>query len=307
MGYVYKITNTVNDKSYIGISIYEPEAGRINDHLSGRGNRVIANAVKKYGKDAFTYEILEENIFDEFLPDLEVAYIAKHNTIVPHGYNLTSGGEIAKIISAETRRKISEANKGKSKGEKNPFFGKVHSKETRKKISASRKGKLKGEKNPNFGKTFSEERRRKISEAKKNPSAETRRKMSEAKKGKPLSEEHRRKLSEVRKGKKHSMESRSKMSEVKKGEKHNFYGKKHSKESRRKMSEAQKGRKHSEKTKRKMSEAQKHPDYEQAYSYFLSLSPEISLREKRRLMYSKFANVHGGTIRKWVQKWTSTT
>ena len=103
MGYVYKITNTVNGKAYIGISVNEPTQGRIKEHLSGRGNRIIARAIEKYGKDAFTYEILEENVFDEFLPDLEVAYIANFNTVVPNGYNLTSGGEVAKTLSDETR------------------------------------------------------------------------------------------------------------------------------------------------------------------------------------------------------------
>ena len=81
MGYVYKITNTVNNKSYIGISIHEPTQGRIKEHLAGRGNRYLANAIKKYGKDAFTYDILEANVFPELLPDLEVAYIANFNTV----------------------------------------------------------------------------------------------------------------------------------------------------------------------------------------------------------------------------------
>ena len=203
MGYVYKITNTVNNKSYIGISVHEPTQGRIKKHLSGRGNRVIANAVKKYGKDAFTYEVLEANVFDEFLPDLEVAYIANFNTVAPHGYNLTHGGD-HKIPCEETLRRMSEAKKGKR--------GNPHSAETRMKLSKLKKGKghseatrmklsklNKGEKNPNFGKPRPVETRRKISEsnrgqkrsevtrqriseAKKNISAQTRRKISEAKK-----------------------------------------------------------------------------------------------------------------------------
>ena len=44
------------------------------------GSRLLASAIKKYGKDAFTYEILEENVFPEFLPELEVFYISKFNT-----------------------------------------------------------------------------------------------------------------------------------------------------------------------------------------------------------------------------------
>ena len=204
MGYVYKITNTVNSKAYIGISIHEPEKRRIRQHLSGHGNRIIANAVKKYGKDAFTYEILEENVFDEFLPDLEVVYIAKFNTVRPHGYNLTSGGEVAKRLSAETIRKMSEIHKGKTL-----------SADHRLKISKAKSG----EKHYNFGKTLSKKTRQKISEAKRQP---------------------------------------------------------------------------------------RHPDYYLAHSYFFSLSPELSLREKRRLMYSKFPNIGKDTIRKWVRKWVST-
>ena len=213
MGYVYKITNTVNNKSYIGISVHEPDKVRIKAHLSGHGNRVIANAVKKYGKDAFTYEVLEANVFDEFLPDLEVFYISHLNTVAPNGYNLTYGGSHT-IPSEETLRKMSEAHKGKK-----------HSEETLRKMSEARKG----EKHHNFGKKHSEETRRKISEAKKDKkhSAETRRKMSEARKGeknpnfgkrgKKHSAETRRKISEANRGRKFSVKTRHKISEAKKG------------------------------------------------------------------------------------------
>ncbi|MXZ79838.1 MAG: hypothetical protein F4Z15_00355, partial [Gammaproteobacteria bacterium] len=233
MGYVYKITNTINGKAYIGISIHEPEKGRIKDHLSGKGNRIIARAVKKYGKEAFTYEILEANVFDEFLPELEVAYIAKFNTVAPHGYNLTYGGDHA-IPSAASCSKMSEARKGRR-----------FSKEHRRKISEAHKGKKR--------KPFSVEHRHKLSEANKGKtrSVETRRKMSEAQKGRKISVEHRRKMSEALKGrvptflgKSHSTETRRKMSEALKGENHPNFGRTHSTETRRKMSEALKGENH---------------------------------------------------------------
>lgn len=181
MGYVYKITNTINGKAYIGISIHEPEKDRIRDHLSGHGNRIIAHAVKKYGKDAFTYDILEANVFDEFLPDLEVAYIANFNTVAPHGYNLNSGGNHA-IPSEETRQKLS--------GERHHFFGKQHLKETRAKISKTLKGRA-----------LPEETKRKISETLKGRARpeKTKRKISRSKKGKPLPEETKRKISETMK------------------------------------------------------------------------------------------------------------
>ena len=278
MGYVYKITNTVNNKAYIGISVNEPTQGRIRQHLSGRGNRVLANAVKKYGRDAFTYEILEANVFDEFLPDLEVAYIANHNTVSPNGYNLNSGGD-HRIPSEDARRKMSEAHKGKKR--------KPLSAETRRKISEANKGKSR-----NFGRTRSEETRRKISEAKKgkkNPffgkkhSAEHRRKISEANKGKPRSAEHCRKISEAKKGKPHSAETRRKLSEAHKG-------KKLPPETRRKIGEAHKGK-------------IKHPDYVHVHAFYLELPRGMLLKEKRKLLYAKFPNVHPKTVRRWMNKW----
>ena len=99
-----------------------------------------------------------------------------------------------KQLSDETRKKISEAEKG----DNHPFFGKHHSDETKKKISESNKGK------PGFwkGKHRSDETCRKISNANKGKfhSDETRRKMSEsAKHRSPISEETRKKMSEAKK------------------------------------------------------------------------------------------------------------
>ena len=329
MGYVYKITNTVNGKSYIGISINTPEKGRIKDHISGRGNQIIAKAVRKYGKDAFTYQILEANVFDEFLPDLEVMYIANYNTVVPHGYNLTYGGEGGGIPSEETRRKLAKASRGRKlpprseayrrklsearKGEKNPFYGKKHSKNTRRKISEAQKGA----KNHQFGKSHSKETRRKISETLKGErgpqfgkphSVETRRKISESLKGKLLSDDHRHKISESLKGtccflgKKHSVETRRKISEAQKGAKNHQFGKTRSAEHRRKLSESLKGKKHSEEHRLK----RMHPDYIPARDYFFSLSPNMPLQEKRKLLYTHFPSVTKKTIRNWLNKWLST-
>ena len=118
----------------------------------------------------------------------------------------------------ETKRKISEANKGNQYAKGNKL-----SKETRRKMSEAKKG----EKNNRFGKKHT---------------AETKRKISEAKKGVPKSKEHRRKMSEAKKGDNH----------------HRYWvGKKFSEEHRQSQGEAHKGKIISEETKRKLSEAQK--------------------------------------------------
>jgi hypothetical protein len=104
--------------------------------------------------------------------------------------NLTNGGDGTSgvVKSEKTRKKLSEANKGKN----NPNYGKSLSEETKRKMSEANKGKN----NPNYGKSLSEE---------------TKRKMSEAQKGKTHSEEHKRKNSEVHKGKTHSEETKKKI------------------------------------------------------------------------------------------------
>ena len=277
MGYVYKITNTVNGKAYIGISIHEPEKRRIKAHLSGHGNRIIARAVKKYGKDAFTHEILEANVFDEFLPDLEVAYIANHNTVAPHGYNLNSGGDHA-IPSEDTRRKMSESLKGKTMSAdarrklSEANMGKSHTESTRRKMSEARKG----EKNNFYGKRHSEKARRKMSEAAKGRTSPNR--------GKILSMEQRREISERQKGIKRPP---------------------FSSEHRQKLSKAAKGKRLSSEHRRKLSEAKLSPEYASAHDFFLSLPADMPLKAKRKLLYTKFPNVHKGAIQRWVRKWTN--
>ena len=169
MGSIYKITNTVNGKAYIGQTIHDAEKTRIRDHFrsKGKGSQLIKDDIEKYGQDAFTYEILHDGIIPEFLDTLEKEVIAKFNTLTPHGYNLTEGGG-GGSRSEETRRKMSEAKKGKP----SPNKGKPHSEEHRRKISEAMKGK-----------TLSEETRRKISENNSTKRPEVRRKLSEAHKG----------------------------------------------------------------------------------------------------------------------------
>ncbi|GAI41407.1 unnamed protein product, partial [marine sediment metagenome] len=128
-------------------------------------------------------------------------------------------------LSAETKRKLSEANKGYRHSEeakrKISEAGKrrLCSKETREKISNANRGK-----SPWItGKRHSEKTKRKISESNrgklgpnkgKQLSTETRRKLSKINRGKHHSEETKRKLSELNKGKHHSLEVRKKMSEA---------------------------------------------------------------------------------------------
>lgn len=89
-GYIYKITNKVNGKSYIGQTRYTIEF-RWRQHLHKKDNTYFHNAIRKYGADNFIVEKLEECDIED-LNEKEIYYIAKYNTFKA-GYNLTIGGD----------------------------------------------------------------------------------------------------------------------------------------------------------------------------------------------------------------------
>lgn len=100
---IYKITNTINQHSYIGQSIDIDTRWRHHrNYPISNSHYPLYQAFKKYGIDKFTFEILEECSVDQ-LDEKEIYYIAKYNAYYD-GYNQTlggnSGGSIVKL-SAE--------------------------------------------------------------------------------------------------------------------------------------------------------------------------------------------------------------
>ena len=185
---IYRITNLINGKTYIGQHKYK----KLNDSYMGSG-KLIKLAIKKHGIKNFKKEILYSRIqYRETADDMERFAISKERAIGKAEYNIANGGNGTGTISDETKQKISEAHKGMHPSEEHKRKisesekGKKLSEETRKKISEA----LKGNAN-NKGKHHSEETKKKMSEAKigkKNPNY-----------GKSLSEETRKKISEARK------------------------------------------------------------------------------------------------------------
>lgn len=191
-GKIYKITNKINGKSYIGQTVRDLKY-RLTEHLKPNSScNALSRAVEKYGRENFYIETL--GIFLEDLLNLaEIAAIKEHNTITPNGYNIMEGGNASKL-SDETKAKISKA-----------LTGIKHSKEHIAKVLATKAANgglskeireklarlVSGENNPNHG-GLKEETKRKISEAQSGEkhwnyggtaSKETRAKRSAAMKG----------------------------------------------------------------------------------------------------------------------------
>ena len=123
---IYKITNKLNGKVYIGQSIHIKT--RWIQHINAKDNFAIHNAIKKYGEENFKFEVLLE-CPAEMLNDWERDMIALYDCISPNGYNLTEGGE-GYQCSEETRLKMSDIRKG------------IHlSEEHKRKLSESMKGR----------------------------------------------------------------------------------------------------------------------------------------------------------------------
>ena len=94
MGIIYKITNTLNNKMYIGQTTRNI-ASRWREHKSRSSpsdGTYLHNAIAKYGENNFVIEQID-NCPDELLNDREIEWITILDTMYPNGYNLTIGGE----------------------------------------------------------------------------------------------------------------------------------------------------------------------------------------------------------------------
>lgn len=127
-GIIYKATNLVNGKAYIGQtirSIDERARQHINDAKAMKENFAFHSAIRKYGENNFRWEVIDTADTPDELNTKEVFWIKYFDSYIKgesrNGYNMTVGGDSLR-------------------GEDNPFYGKNHSDESRERISQSKKG-----------------------------------------------------------------------------------------------------------------------------------------------------------------------
>ena len=148
---IYKITNKINGKCYIGKSINIERRFKEHKYICSESNQTLKRAYKKYGRENFEFSILEECLEEE-LNKKEIYYIK----ILKPQYNRTSGGDgcAGHCVSEETKEILRKKGKEQwnrlSKEEKQriikynlkkPQIGHLVSKETREKLRKCNLGK----------------------------------------------------------------------------------------------------------------------------------------------------------------------
>lgn len=102
-GYIYMISNTENDKLYIGQTRRNLNI-RWRQHLLSSKNEkenytLLYRAMNKYGCDKFNIQLIKKYSFDskeeliETLNQEEIRYISEYNSVKPNGYNMQLGGK----------------------------------------------------------------------------------------------------------------------------------------------------------------------------------------------------------------------
>lgn len=108
VGYIYKITNKLNQKVYIGKTLRDPKI-RWREHIEDSRHPYLPlqRAFNKYGIEAFEFTVLEQINNDSLLNEREKYYINKFNSY-KKGYNATIGGDggTTHLLSDSERKKI---------------------------------------------------------------------------------------------------------------------------------------------------------------------------------------------------------
>jgi len=110
---IYKVTNQINQKAYIGLTD-RPLSERRKQHFTEANTRPkthFHNALLKYRENDWIWKVIDNSSTREKAGDLEKQYIEEFDTY-KNGYNSTTGGDRAYTFSKESRQKMSAAKKG---------------------------------------------------------------------------------------------------------------------------------------------------------------------------------------------------
>lgn len=91
--YIYKAINIKNGKVYIGKTCNFKERKWHHERCYQKDDCIFHRAIEKYGKENFSWEIIDQTSSYEMANILEKEYIIKFNSYKPNGYNMAKGGD----------------------------------------------------------------------------------------------------------------------------------------------------------------------------------------------------------------------
>lgn len=163
-GCIYVLHCLVTDKKYVGKVLKTTAEKRWASHINcsniDKPRILLHKAIKKYGVENFSAEVVQHNVDASKLNDAESRWVKRLGTLVPGGYNLTLGGDGSYGFkhNAETRRKMSaKAKEVWQRSSHQKLMSQVHTGQTHTPESRSRISKSL------LGRTVSDEIRAKIS------------------------------------------------------------------------------------------------------------------------------------------------
>ena len=132
---IYRVTHISTGRSYIGVTNRRNPKMRWTEHARAASNGAtgkLARAIKKYGPDAFRFEVLYEAVDRLEACMVERGLIAQYGTLGKRGFNLSGGGEgSAGVVRGQSTRELL----------RQAHLGKRWSDESKAKASAAKKGK----------------------------------------------------------------------------------------------------------------------------------------------------------------------
>lgn len=165
---IYKSTNKISGKVYIGFDSNWPSRKKAHKLGYKKSKFKFHNAIKKYGWENFEWDIIYQSTDgNHCLNEMESHFINEYNSY-KKGYNSTLGGEgalgLKRFFSEETRKKMSDSHLGKTVNANtknkisNTLKGRVLSSETKNKMSRWQKGKPKKDSEKERLKSYNEKK-----------------------------------------------------------------------------------------------------------------------------------------------------
>lgn len=227
---IYCATNSKNGMKYVGkwVGPFSSLLKRHKRHAESGCRNYFHRAIRKYGWDMFSWEILRDGITDAVsLAESEVECISRLSTKAPNGYNMTDGGDgwQGGRHTEETKKKMSKSRQGMRSG----FLGGKHTEEAKRIIGEKSRLANLGRVYPRLG-PRPQETKEKIRQALKNRFE----KMEHNRLGAKHTEEAKEKIRKANTGKRRSESVKEEMRKQMTGKKRNP----HTEETKEKMRQA---------------------------------------------------------------------